>query len=172
MEQPIRDLYLTGIIEDDKPFDIIQQINLINIADKLIAEPEPINLWLCTEGGCITTGLALCDAIRLSKTPINVIAFGRCYSIGISILASGHIKSATKSTTFMIHQGSGCLEGNIEYMKTEIEYIKSLDKLADDIILSGSKIKQKELDAIYEKSKEYNFGCSKAKKWGLVDTIL
>lgn len=172
MDEPNRILYLQTEIEDNQPLEVIQQIHAINRFDQNKVMVEPITLHLTTFGGFITTGLAVCDAIRTSQTPIHIIASGRCMSIGVSILASGHMRSATRSTSFMIHQGSSPMEGYLEHLKTEVKYVESINQLSDDIIIENTKITQKQLLAIYKKGAEFNFGCDKALKWNLIQEIL
>lgn len=160
------------MVDEEVVQNLIEEIHKINQADFNEMYREPINLWMCTQGGSMPIALSLCDVIRLSDTPINIIATGRCYSAGIPILASGHTRSATKNTTFMIHQGSSEVTGYLENIKVEVTYLKMLDKLCDEIVTENTKITQKELDLIYNTGNEMHFGCKKAKAWGLIDKIL
>ncbi len=168
----MRNLYLQGEIDEEESFNLIREIHQINEEDDGLEFREEVNLWLTTNGGSIAIALAVCDVIRLSRTPIHVIASGRCYSAGVPILASGDIRSATKHTTFMMHQGTTEMMGNIEMLKVEIGFITSIDKMCDDIVLEQTKIKQSELDLINKSAKDFHFGCDKAKKWGLIHNIL
>lgn len=167
-----RNLYLYDLVDEEATFSVIKEIHQINDEDSDLVNRPPINIWLSTQGGAIAVALALCDSIRLSETPINVIATGRCYSAGIPILASGHTRCATKNTTFMIHQGSSEVEGYLQNIKTEAVFIGSLDSLCDKIVTDKTKITQAELNNIYVTGNEYHFGCKKAKAWGLIHKIL
>lgn len=172
VEEPNRVLYLQTDIDDGVPMEIIQQIHAINRFDENKHRVEYITLHLTTFGGMMTTGLALCDAIRTSETPVHIIASGRCMSIGITILASGHRRSATANTCFMIHQGSMPMDGYIEHLKNEVKYVETLNDLTDKIITENTKITQKKLESIYKKQTEFNFGCDQALKWCLIEEII
>ena len=167
-----RALYLNETIDEEATFNVIKEIHEINNEDDGLSYREPIDFWLSTQGGSIAVALSLCDIIRLSVTPINIIATGRCYSAGIPILASGHTRCATRNTTFMIHQGSSEVEGYLQNIKTEVIFISLLDRLCDRIVTNYTKITQSELDAIYKTGNEFHFDCKKAKSWGLINKIL
>jgi len=80
--------------------DVVQQLFYLDSQDGT----SPIELYLSTQGGYTDDAFAIIDAMRLIEAPVNVWAFGGCYSAGALILASATgRRHATDNVVLMVH---------------------------------------------------------------------
>jgi len=158
--------------------DTIKNILDINRDDTLKAQDykgwkrEPIELIINTFGGSVYDGLALINAIQLSKTPIHTIALGNAMSMGLFILVSGHKRFIGPNSTVMYHQISTLEWDKIEGLKNTLKELERLEKICEDILFRRSKLTKKELEQYKREKKEWYFGPEEALKWKVVDKIL
>ena len=77
-------------------------------------DPEkPINIYINSPGGVITSGLAIYDTMQLVKPVVSTTVIGQAASMGAAILlagAKGH-RHALPNARIMIHQPSGGSRG-------------------------------------------------------------
>lgn len=77
-------------------------------------DPEkPINLYINSPGGVVTSGLAIYDTMQLVKPPIHTTVIGQAASMGAVILLAGENgnRYALPNSRIMIHQPSGGSRG-------------------------------------------------------------
>lgn len=163
-----------GYVDDESSNDIIEEIYSINQEDFGTSEEKrsPITLIVNSPGGEVYNGLAIADAINLSKTPINVVVLGRAMSMGLLIAVCGHYRSASKNARFMYHEGSYEASGTGKIHKNELAEYTKLEKIYDDMLMQKSKLTIKELKNIKTSAKEWYFDANTALKLGIIDQIL
>lgn len=107
-------------------------IKLLKYLDKTAGD---IEIVLNSEGGCVTSGLAMHDAIKWCHNPVTIKAYGSVMSIASIILQAADHRVMSKYCRMMIHRGSTELAGEyntvVKAMKEEAE----LDKIMCDIYL-------------------------------------
>lgn len=168
----IRDIIICGEITEDLAKEVIEAINEINEENTNTINVEKIRLSITTVGGDVTAALAICNVIESSPTPIIGIANALVCSAGISILAACPERLGYARTVYMIHEISYCFEGKVEDAKDERKFIEILGQQMDEMIVTNTNIKQKELDKIYKRKGNYHFNSNKAKRWDLIERIL
>jgi ATP-dependent Clp endopeptidase proteolytic subunit ClpP len=139
---------------------------------KIDIEMPHIQILLSTYGGCVYDGLSLYDAIKNSKTEVDITCFGKIMSMGIVLLLSAKTRKAYRNTTFMIHEMTSGYLGKLADMENDLEESKRLQKTLWDIITSETKITQKQLDDIYEKKKDWYLSAEEALEYGLITEII
>lgn len=85
---------------------------------------EPITIWASSNGGDVSLGFAMYDALRQAKSPTIYIATGLAASMGTIILQAATVRLITRNTDFLIHEGTIYM-GDTE-PKTASSTIKSL----------------------------------------------
>ncbi|MEO0898037.1 MAG: ATP-dependent Clp protease proteolytic subunit [Bacteroidota bacterium] len=133
---------------------------------------EPIELVINTFGGSVYDGLALINAMQLSKTPVHTIALGNAMSMGLFILAAGKKRFIAPHSTVMYHQISTIEWDKIEGLKNTLKELERLEKICENILFKSSKLTKKELEPYKREKKEWYFGPEEALKWKVVDKIL
>ena len=63
-----------------------------------VEKRKPIKIYINSPGGGVSSGMALIDIIKLSKTPVYAYVIGYACSMGGVILVACHKRYATKSS--------------------------------------------------------------------------
>lgn len=123
-----RTVFLWGGVDDDTAKHVIDRLMYLE-AEK---PGEPINFYINSPGGYVTSGMAIYDVMQMITSPVHTICMGLAASMG-SILLSGGEKghrSVFKHGRVMIHQPSlGGYQGtasDIEIQTKEIIKTKEL----------------------------------------------
>lgn len=111
-----------GIIRDDDT----RTICIIGIIDeKLLAnfhaalfdffkKPEPVTLFICNHGGCVSETAAIYDLIKTSPVPITTVGYGYLESGGLIIYLAGHKRLLLPQARFMFHWAIGQVHGEMD----------------------------------------------------------
>ena len=97
-------------------------------------EMPHIQILLSTYGGNVYDGISLYDAIKNSKTDVDITCFGKIMSMGIVILLSAKTRKAYRNTTFMIHELTSGVIGKLADMEESIDEAKRINRVIFDII--------------------------------------
>lgn len=135
-------------------------------------EMPHIQILLSTYGGNVYDGLSLYDAIKNSKTDVDITCFGKIMSMGIVILLSAKTRKAYRNTTFMIHELTSGVIGKLADMEESIDEAKRINRVLFDIIEKETKITHSWLKEIYNKRKDWFFTAEEALEIGLITEII
>lgn len=135
-------------------------------------EMPHIQILLSTYGGNVYDGLSLYDAIKNSKTDVDITCFGKIMSMGIVILLAAKTRKAYRNTTFMIHELSSGVIGKLADMEESIDEAKRINRVIFDIIEKETKISHSWLKEIYNKKKDWFFTAEEALEIGLITEII
>ena len=162
--------------EDEEWIKNVQNVMTASSAkfspSKIDIEMPHIQVLLSTYGGSVYDGLALYDAIKASKTKVDVIIGGKAMSMGTIIMLGSETRKAYRNTTFMIHEMTSGYLGKLADLENDLGESKRLQKILWDIITSETKITQKQLDDIYEKKKDWYLSAEEALELGLITEII
>ena len=149
--------------------------NIMNVSgvkcDSTIEMPH-IQLLLSTYGGDVYDGLSLYDAIKNSKTCVDITCFGKIMSMGVIILLASKNRKAYRNTTFMIHEISSGAIGKLADLEESVDEAKRLNKVLFDIIEKETRITKAQLEEIYNKKQDWFFTAEEALKLGLITEII
>lgn len=163
-----RIIFLNGEVNDT--------VSSLVCAQLLFLEAEnpgkPINLYINSPGGVVTSGFAIYDTMRFIRAPVHTLCMGTARSMGSFLLMAGEPgkRFALPNASILIHQPSGGFQGQ-----------------ASDIIIHAEetlKIKQR-MTRLYAEHcgrsyEEFERGMDRdrfmtaeeALEWGIVDSIL
>lgn len=133
-DEAARVIWLVGEV-DESIYNYITSIIRYNEEDENnnipIEDRKPIRIIIDSPGGGLELARSLCEIIELSKTPVWTIGIGLVASAASLIFACGHIRFATKNTTFLLHNGS-CdgLSGTFNQLMAMIEnYQREIEEM-------------------------------------------
>jgi ATP-dependent Clp protease, protease subunit len=169
---PLSRIITLGDIECETINEIIQDIYEINEEDAKKQTVEPIKLIINSFGGEVFSGLALIDVIDTSQTPIHTICHGTAMSMALIVYAAGHVRYASKYSTFMYHEAAYEIEGKVAFHKQELKETERIDKICDAYLISKTKLTDKVLKPHRDRQAEWYFDVKVAQRYGLVDEIL
>ena len=164
-----RCLSFFGDVTRDKTHLFMSQ--LMQLAEE--SREEPITVFLNTEGGSLTDGLAIYDAITDCPSPVVVVATGICASAGLIILSAGDYRVATKNTTFFYHEPimQENLVNNLSDMNDLQKFYSYCKERMDTIIKDRSKMKKKKWKDFFEGKTSFYFSAQEALGFNLLDSI-
>ncbi len=90
---------------------------------------EPINFYINSPGGVITSGMAIYDTMQFINSPVSTIVMGQACSMGSFLAQAGEPgkRIVLPNSRTMIHQpsgGTGGKQSDIEIQYKEITYLK------------------------------------------------
>ena len=157
----------------EETLDLVQYITRWNREDKNIPNEErkPIRIIIDCHGGQLSVTKTLVNIIKLSKTPVHVIALGFVASGASMIYLAGHKKYALPNTTFLLHKGScGGLSGTFDELLAFMEdYQKDVLELIN-FYKENTKFSPEEIEEKIQG--EWYVRIDEAVKYGLVDEII
>ena len=150
------EVYLFGDITEELAGEFVRKLNE--------QRPEELTVYVSTNGGLVSAGLAIHDAL-LDVPKTVVVASGMCASTGTLILLAGKSRWATPNTHFIVHNVE--LEPLAEE-KNQEEITKHLNYLNTSIdVLFLKKIKG------YSKARVLGiFGVEEAKELGFINGVV
>lgn len=139
------------------------------------SDPEsPITLFLNTEGGSLTDGLALYDVIRNVSCPIVIVATGLCASAGLIILSAADYAMATENTVFFYHQpiiSQGPINSvaDMQSLNSHYDYCSTI---ADDIIKKKTKMRKSTWNKNFKDKTSFYFTTTEALDFNLINDVV
>ena len=128
-----------------------------------------INIELSSDGGNVSDGLALYEAIRSCKNQVNTVGVGDVQSIALIVYLAGTVRTAQKNITFMDHPASIELDGshNAVQLMAEARELKVMDQKSRTIMEERTK---KNGSWWKRKSTKHNFtfGYEEALTYGVI----
>ena len=132
----------------------------------------PIQFFINSPGGYVTSGMAIYDTMQAIKSPIHTTCMGLAASMG-SILLSGGEKgnrSIFKHGRVMIHQPSlGGFQGTASDLEIQANEIQKTKELSAQILADNC---GKTFDEVMKDfNRDYWLNCDEAVKYGIVDNL-
>ena len=163
-----RILFVTGPIETEMANTVVAQLLFLEKENP----KEDIQMFINSQGGQITAGMAILDTMNYIKCEISTIAVGLAASMGTILLANGTKgkRFALPNSKIHIHQPIGGVEGQASDIAIEAEEILKTKKLLYEFLSerTGKGVKQIEKDADRDKY----FTAKEAKEYGLIDKVI
>ena len=163
-----RIVFLGTPIDDNVASVIIAQLLFLEAENS----EKDIYLYINSPGGIITSGMGIYDTMNYIKPDVATICMGQAASMGAFLLSGGKKgkRSALPNARIMIHQPLGGAEGQASDIKIQADEILRLRSNLNKILSKNTKQSLKKI----EKDTDRNFFMSsdKAKKYGLIDSIL
>jgi ATP-dependent Clp endopeptidase proteolytic subunit ClpP len=134
-----------------------------------LAEPPPIELHICSEGGDALSCMAAVDKITASRVPIHTYIEGYAASAATLISVAGKKRFITPSSSMLIHQVSSGLWGTYAEFKDEMKNLELLMNTIRSVYLTKTSFKREDLDKLLER--DLFLTAEDSVKMGLVDAI-
>ena len=163
-----RIIYLNGEINDIKSKEIIEVLLKLDSINN-----KPITMYINSNGGEVSSGLAIYDIMNKIKSDVYTICIGRAASMASILLMNGTKgkRFITPNAEVMIHQVSSLVAGKIEEMQENINHSSNInDKLIKLIVCKTKLSKEKVKKIIYKK--DVWMDSKKALQYGFIDKVL
>lgn len=152
-----------------------------NMANTIIAQllflekenpDEDIQMFINSQGGQVTAGMAILDTMNYIKCDVSTIAVGLAASMGTVLLANGKKgkRFALPNSKIHIHQPLGGVEGQASDIAIEAEEILRIRKTLYEILSERTRQSMRQIEKDADRDKY--FTAKEAKEYGLVDKII
>ena len=162
-----RIIILSGEIDDNLANSIVAQLLYLDSINH-----DPINLYINSPGGSITSGMAIYDTMNYIKSRVSTICIGMAASMAAFLLSSGekNMRFILPNGEVMIHQPLGGAQGQATEIKIAAERILKLKEKLNKILSknTGQPIEKIQGDT----ERDYFLDSNEALDYGLVDKIL
>jgi ATP-dependent Clp protease protease subunit len=146
------------------------------VTDLLSLEAEDprsdIVMYISSYGGYVDSFLAIHDVIKSMRCDVATIGVGKAMSCGQMLLISG-----TQGKRFMmpnarvlVHESSSWTTGQLSDMEVELEELKRMEELCNELTLKYTNLKKRQLTNMLKK--ETYITAQEALDYGFVDEIL
>lgn len=162
-----RIIILSGEINDSLANSIVAQLLYLDSINH-----DPINLYINSPGGSITSGMAIYDTMNYIKSKVSTICIGMAASMAAFLLSSGekNMRFILPNGEVMIHQPLGGAQGQATEIKIAAERILKLKEKLNRIL---SKNTGQSLEKIQnDTERDYFLSADEALEYGLIDKIL
>ena len=162
-----RIIILSGEIDDSLSNSIVAQLLYLDSVNH-----NPINLYINSPGGSITSGMAIYDTMNYIKSRVSTICIGLSASMAAFLLSSGEkgMRFCLPNSEVMIHQPLGGAKGQATEIQIAAERILKLKAKLNKILSSNT---GQSLEKIQDDTeRDYFLSADEALDYGLIDKIL
>ncbi|WP_416064010.1 ATP-dependent Clp protease proteolytic subunit [Rhizobium sp. ZK1] len=163
-----RIIFLNGEINDT--------VSALVCAQLLFLEAEnpkkPINLYINSPGGVVTSGFAMYDTMRFIRAPVHTLCMGTARSMGSFLLMAGQPgeRYALPNASILIHQPLGGFQGQASDMLIHAEEIRKTKQLMTRLYAEHCGRSYEEFEQAMDRDRFMT--AQEAQEWGLIDRIL
>jgi len=162
-----RIIFIGSQIDDQTANVVVAQLLFLRMEDP----KKPINLYINSPGGVITSGLAIFDTLQYLGCEINTYCIGQAVSMGALLLSAGTKgkRFALPHSRIMLHQPYGGVGGSAADISLQAKEILEMKKINNKIL---SETTGQPIEKIKEDSeRDFYMNAEEALAYGLIDTI-
>jgi len=150
----------------------IDSAAVVYVADALQTKDRPRRLLLNSEGGSVPDGYAMRDLIQLLAPNLEVVGIGQVQSMAIIPFLACKRRKCTRTTQFMIHQGTFQIESPEPQSDMPGMYRQLVreNKLYAELIAEATGLPLRKVNRMIEKGTF--FGAQEALEMGFVQEII
>jgi ATP-dependent Clp protease protease subunit len=163
-----RIIFIGTEIYDQVANNIVAQLIFLQAQDS----KKPINLYINSPGGVISSGLAIYDTMQYLDCEVNTYCIGMAASLGALLLCAGAKgkRFALPHSRIMIHQPHGGVGGTSADIQKQAQEIILLKKTLSHIISHHT---NQPLQRIIEDSdRDFYLSAEEAKAYGIIDQVV
>ena len=162
-----RIIFLFGEINDDLANIIVAELLYLDSINH-----DDISIYINSNGGSITSGMAIYDTMNYIKSNVSTICIGMAASMAAFLLSSGKKgkRYALKNSEIMIHQPLGGASGQATEIKIAAERIIRIKNKMNKILSKNTSKKIEDIENDTER--DYFMTSDEALSYGIIDKIL
>ena len=162
-----RIIILSGEIDDSLSNSIVAQLLYLDSVNH-----NPINLYINSPGGSITSGMAIYDTMNYIKSKVSTICIGMAASMAAFLLSSGErgMRFCLPNSEVMIHQPLGGAKGQATEIQIAAERILKLKSKLNKILSfnTGQSLEKIQNDT----ERDYFLSANEALEYGIIDKVI
>jgi ATP-dependent Clp protease protease subunit len=133
---------------------------------------KPIDLYINSYGGVVTSGLAMYDTMQFINSPVRTLCVGTARSMGSFLLMAGEPgeRAALPNASLHVHQPLGGFEGQASDILIHAEEILQTKKRITRLYAQHCGRTYEEVERTLDR--DHFMDAEKAREWGLIDRVL
>ena len=162
-----RIVFLSGEVNDETASLVCAQLLFLEAE----SPKKPIDLYINSYGGVVTSGLAMYDTMQFIKAPVRTLCVGTARSMGSFLLMAGEPgeRAALPNASLHVHQPLGGFQGQASDILIHAEDILKTKRRLNELYAkhTGQPIEmiERTLD------RDYFMSADEAKAFGIVDHV-
>jgi len=163
-----RIIFLNGEVNDDVAALICAQLLFLE-ADN---PKKPINLYINSPGGVVSSGFAMYDTMRYIRSPVHTLCMGTARSMGSFLLMAGEPghRAALPNSSILVHQPSGGFRGQASDIAIHAEEILQTKQRITRLYASHCGRTYEDVERALDRDRYMS--AEEALNWGLVDRVV
>ncbi len=163
-----RIVFLNGEVNDTVSALICAQLLFLEAE----SSKKPIQLYINSPGGMVTSGMAMYDTMRYIRAPVHTLCMGTARSMGSFLLMAGEPgeRVALPNANILIHQPSGGFQGQASDMAIHAEEILRTKQRMTRLYAEHCNRTYEEFELAMDRDRFMT--PEEALDWGLIDRIL
>lgn len=164
-----RKVFLEGEITPEMACDFVKKVIILNEEDI----DKPIDVFINSAGGEISSGMVIYDVIQASKAPIRMYCIGRAYSMAAVLFASGnHGRYMLPHSELMLHEPllGNRISGNSSSIKSISDNLLEIKRKMNQILSKHTGKSEEEIEAATRFDHYYD--ANESLDFGLCDKII
>jgi len=133
---------------------------------------KPIDLYINSYGGVVTSGLAMYDTMQFIKSPVRTLCIGTARSMGSFLLMAGEPgeRAALPNASLHVHQPLGGFQGQASDILIHAEEIRQTKHRITRLYAKHCGRTYEEVERTLDR--DHFMSAEQARDWGLIDRIL
>jgi ATP-dependent Clp protease, protease subunit len=133
---------------------------------------KPINLYINSYGGVITSGLAMYDTMRFIKSPVHTLCMGTARSMDSFLLMAGARgqRAALPNASLHVHQPLGGFQGQASDILIHAEEIQQTKRRITQLYAEHCGRSYEDVERTLDR--DHFMTAEQAREWGLIDRIV
>lgn len=162
-----RIIILNGEIDDNTSNVVIAELLYLDSINN-----KDISLYINSNGGSVTSGMAIYDTMNFIKSDVSVICIGIAASMAAFLLSSGTKgkRYALPNAEIMIHQPLGGAKGQATEIQIVAERIIKLKHKMNELLSKNTNNPIEKIEKDTER--DYFMSAIEAKEYGIIDKII
>ena len=163
-----RIIFLNGEVNDTMSALVCAQLLFLEAE----SPKKPIQLYINSPGGVVTSGFAMYDTMRYIRAPVHTLCMGTARSMGSFLLMAGEpgMRAALPNASILIHQPLGGFQGQASDMLIHAEEILKTKQRMTRLYAEHCGRSYEAFEQAMDRDRFMT--AEEALEWGLIDRIL
>jgi len=163
-----RIVFASGEVNDEMASLICAQLLFLEAENP----KKPIDLYINSYGGVVTSGLAMYDTMQFIKAPVRTLCIGTARSMGSFLLMAGEPgeRAALANASLHVHQPLGGFQGQASDILIHAEDILKTKRRITSLYARHCGRTYEEVERTLDR--DHFMDAQQARDWGLIDRVL
>ena len=163
-----RIVFLSGEVNDEMASLVCAQLLFLEAENP----KKPIDLYINSYGGVVTSGLAMYDTMQFIKAPVRTLCVGTARSMGSFLLMAGEPgeRAALPNASLHVHQPLGGFQGQASDILIHAEETLQTKRRITRLYAKHCGRTYEEVERTLDR--DHFMTAESAREWGLIDRVL